>query len=478
MITLREWTQTEWITAGIDMYHVRGDFYSAPGLMPTPNREAMQRAPAWSAHLTHAGLTDVRGAFYDYANARYVLIGTNASSQLSSTYFSSAWSHVGSASAIVAACTTLGGFSMQNVLYYGGYLWLIPDNGRIYQGANYSAALTSFYTCSDARSLAPLGPRIYALRDVQLMRLDSAGTAMENHFNPTPLEIYPLALFPIRDGLAWFCRGNDASLILFHIPGYISGTWVHHMDMVATLPAVRIEQPSSGCLFTLHEGDVYFSPGAYPQPNGKACLDVYRFNGTSIDRVAHVKDALASPAARGLLSWRGELLYYEPYSGDPNVYILAGNHFYPLLPDTAAIPYTATTNPIVASLAGNLIITGSVAGAQGIHHAGSAAYADGYLQTSYLDFDHPGQKKALQRVTLQLDGASATTTLTIRYRKDDSSTWVALGTQTGGADNHLVSNGNGVEFYRIQFKAEIADTNTANQVRLLSLSAHYTIGFS
>ena len=215
MIKLKDWIQDEWSRAGQTVYHKPGDFVRAPGLMPTPDRKALQRAPAWSSLLTHSGLTDVRGAFYDYTNSRYVLIGTDGSSQVASTYFDSSWTHVGSSSTLVAANTTLGGFSMQNVRYYGGYLWIIVDNGRVYRGSSYTAALTSFLTSSDARAMAGLGGRLYLVRDVILSRLDAADSAFETHYNPTPLETYPLALLPIRDGLAWFCRGRDSSLHLF-----------------------------------------------------------------------------------------------------------------------------------------------------------------------------------------------------------------------------------------------------------------------
>jgi hypothetical protein len=247
--------------------------------------------------------------------------------------------------------------------------------------------------------------------------------------------------------------------------------------MVATLPNVKIEQPSCGCLFTNHEGEIYFSPGAYSLPNGSAALDVYRFAGNSIDKVAHIPDALASPAARGLTSWRGELLYYEPYSGDPNVRIMIGDRFYSFLPDTAANPYTATSNPIVASLAGELVITGDVSGTEGIHRAGSGAYADGYAVSSWLDMGHPGQEKRLQRITVHLDTATANTAITLKYRTNGGTSWTQAATQTG-ATPYLIADNIGVDFYTLQIRADLADTSTTTQIKILSWSVHYTIGES
>jgi hypothetical protein len=193
--------------------------------------------------------------------------------------------------------------------------------------------------------------------------------------------------------------------------------------------------------------------------------------------VAHIPDALASPAARGLTSWRGELLYYEPYSGDPNVRLMVGDRFYSFLPDTASIPYTATTNPIVASLAGELIITGDVSGTEGIHHAGSSAYADGYAVSSWLHCDHPGQEKRLQRIAVHLDTATANTSITLKYRVNGATSWTQAATQTQ-ATTYLVADNIGVDFYTLQIRVDLADTSTTTQIKILAWSVHYTIGES
>ena len=68
-------------------------------------------------------------------------------------------------------------------------------------------------------------------------------------------------------------------------------------------------------LFVLHGDELYFSPGYYTRMDSEVALNVYSFNGSRAEHVCEVRhDANAGgsgyPAAAGLLSYRGELVYY------------------------------------------------------------------------------------------------------------------------------------------------------------------------
>ena len=179
-VIAKEWIQREWIQSQVGLYHNRGDFYNLSGLSPDIIREALKRSPAWSAHLPHTGLTAVKGMFYDENRDRYVLLGTNAASHLASTYFSSAWSHVASTYELSAATSGLTGLSMRNVVYFGGYLYVIGANSHVYRGASYTSGLTDFYATADAVCLAPLGGRMYMASTYgKIWRLNDANTAFE-----------------------------------------------------------------------------------------------------------------------------------------------------------------------------------------------------------------------------------------------------------------------------------------------------------
>jgi hypothetical protein len=220
-VNVKEFVQNHWETAGVNIYREVGDFYSIDGFMPTPDRRGLQRAPAWAARQTSVGFTEIRGAFWDHANATIVFIGTNTSSHLSACNAPiSTWSF-SAITELSTATSNAGGLIGRNYAWWGGDLYVIGADKKVYRGSAYDSALAAFYSTADAQLLAPYGDRMYMATEAgDILRLNDADTAFEAHYTPVgDLDIrylcgyrnYLYAVSQDLDGTLYILRIDSAS---------------------------------------------------------------------------------------------------------------------------------------------------------------------------------------------------------------------------------------------------------------------------
>lgn len=475
-VTVKEWVQREWTQSQVDLYDDKGDFYNLSGLSPHITRRTLKRSPAWSSHLTHPGLTAVRGMFYDENNDRVVLLGTNAASHLASVYFNSSWTvssvyELTTATSNVASGTSAR--SMRNVAFFGGYLYVIGADSHVYRGASYTSALSDFYSTPDAVCLAVLGGRIYLAHTYGKISRHANWSAFETHFDSIA-NFYPLFMTGFRGYLLIVGKQDDGSIHLYSLPQTPNGLSPSSLREIAALPSSSANYPSYGSLFAVHEDKLYFSPGRYTNPDGTKIIDIYRFDGSRIQRIARVPDSVTSPGAAGLMHWRGELLFYAPSgSGTQNYKMLVGDQFVDAIPGTINV---TGLSAIAATLGGELVTVGLDGSSnEGIHHAGESALQDGHLVTARLDMDHPGLQKRLDRIVVLLDGAATDFKVVIKYRIDDATSWTTA--TTGNNTRRAVASDIATHFYTLQLRIELDDdTGVGDQdIRILAVSALYSI---
>jgi hypothetical protein len=281
----------------------------------------------------------------------------------------------------------------------------------------------------------------------------------------------PQAFIPYRGYGLMIVRSAEGRMIFIRVP--LDTSTRYFQEITSLLEPASL--PASGCLFCLHGDEVYFSPGYYDRPGGQVALNVYSFNGSRIERVteiAHDPNAGGSgfPAGAGLLSWRGELLYWAMEGTAQTFKILRGGKFTEF-PSLAA---TATTNPFAAVVGGHLIATADDTN-EGIHYLQDAALDDAYVVTSKLDMGRPGKEKRLERLTVLVDDHASGFKPTIKYRTDDATSWT---TAVAGNNSRRVSVGSlGVNFYTLQLQILLDDDTGSNEdIRLEALSVIYSIG--
>lgn len=473
-VTVKEWVQREWTRSRVDLHDRQGDFYNLSGLSPDTTRRTLRRSPAWSSHLTHSGLTAVKAMFYDENNDRYVLLGTNAASHLASTYFSSAWSHVGSTYELSTATSGPGGLSQRNAVYFGGYLYAIAANGHVYRGASYTSGLSDFYNSTDAVCLAVLGGRIYLAHTYgKISRLNDAGSAFETHYDSIA-NFYPLFMTAFRGYLLIVGKQYDGTLHLYRLPQSAAESNPAFLHEIARVPAASANYPTYGCLFALHDDKLFFSPGRYANPDGTKVIDIYSFNGSQVKRIAQIPDSVASPGAAGLIHWRGELLFYAPAgTGTQNYKMLISDQFVDAIPGTINV---TGLSAIATNLGGELVTVGLDGSSNhGIHHAGGAALQDGHLITSRLDMDHPGLQKRLYSITVLLDGNATDFKIVLKYRVNDDTSWTTA--TTANDTRRAIASDIDTHFYTLQVRIELDDDTGAGDqdIRILSTSVVYTL---
>lgn len=473
-VTVKEWVQREWTQSRVDLYDREGDFYNLSGLSPNITHRTLKRSPAWSSHLTHSGLTAVKAMFYDEALDRYVLFGTNAASHLASTYFSSAWSHVATTWELSAATSGPGGLSMRNVAYFGDYIYVIGADSKVYRGTSYSGGLTEFYGTADAVCLGILGGRMYVAHTYgKISRLDDDNLDFEDHYDSIA-NFDPLFITGFRGYLLIVGKQRDGSIHLYSLPQTPIGLAPTSLREIAALPSENSDFPATGPLFAVHQDKLYFSPGRYLNPDGANAVDIYSFNGSQIKRIAQLPDTAASPITAGLVTWRGELLFYAP-TGDAtqNYKMLVGDQFVDAIPGTINV---TGLSAIAANLGGELVTVGLDGSSNhGIHHAGGSSLQDGHLVTARLDMDHPALQKRLDRIVVLLDGAETDFKVVIKYRTDNATAWTTA--TTGNNTQRAIASNIGAHFYTLQLRIELDDDTVAGDqdIRILAVSTLYSI---
>lgn len=468
-VKVQEFTMRDFTRPGVELYHTKGDFHSASGLYTDP-QGLLRRAPAWSAHVAHAGLTNVRGLFYDHDNARYVLVGTNASSHVATAYFNTAWS-LSAITDMSSAIATLGGASMRNCIFFGGYLYVIGSNRYVYRDTTgYSTSFASFYTGGDADVLASAGDRVYMITTAgTIYRLaDDAGSFVA-YINPV-VDFKPLFATPYRSYLAILGQHRNGRMTIFRVP--LANASGLTLDEVASLDLAAPNPPTYGCLAALHEDKIYFAPGPRQEPNGTYTLDVYVFNGSFLQPAGQIRNAPAATATQGLTSWRGQLIYYGLTStSDQVIKILVGDDFVDFVP-SASIDCSQTA-PLLAVLGGDLIVTAMDTTTQGIHHAGRTTLADAYFISSKLDFGQPGRQKRLEQLSVILDNAATDFNVIIKYRTDDTTAWTTATTADGSRIVRI--GGLGVTFYTLQVRVDLDDdTGSDTDARIAAVDVIYS----
>ena len=472
-IAVKEWVQDAWLRPGVELWRKNGDFLEVSNLIPTRDGLQLVRTPAWSAQVRTDtnGLTDVRGAFFDADNDRIVLVGADGSGDLASAYLSSAWS-LSSNTTLNSTPTNLGGCSMRNVAWFGGVLYAVGSNGKLYSGSSYTGALTSFNANTWHHSLAPIDERLYSC--------SVAGRIDMTNYDNSSLTVYDA---PINDlGTPMFFSGyrgygllitQDAEGLIRCIRVPLDASTKYFQELT-TLHEYGV-LPDYGSLACFHDDEIYFSPGYYTRMGSENALNVYAFNGSYARHVAEIRHdpntgGSGFPTAAGLLSWRGELLYYA-MEGTAQIFkVLRGERF----AEFATLSATASAQPFAAVVGGHLIATADDTN-EGIHYLQDTAADDGYVITPRLDMGSPGREKRLSRIAVLLSDAATSFGCKVEYRVNDTAAWTSGGTDSNTQRAEVSDLG--VSFYTLQVKVTLDDDTGSNEdIRIDALSVIYSIG--
>jgi hypothetical protein len=467
-MSVKEWVQREWTHPNVDLYAEKGDFSSMAAFMPSPNKRELQRAPSWTGFLQYpADFGRVLGGFYNQALDAFVLVG-----QLTSN------NHLASANIIyptfsgphtlIASALSLGGAHKQNLLWWGDKLYVIASDGNVYYGSSYTSTLASTYAGGDAHILLPVADRLFMISTAGVVtRFTNPGFQTFYTFYPaTPLDVIHVLAY--HGYLMVFARGNDGSHFVHRLGDY-KPTALHQ---ITAMPYTTGEYTTYDSMFALHNDKVYFSPGLYTAVDQVTkTIDIYSFNGASVDHVSRIGPITSMPTAMGLVEWRNQLLFYALVDGEQQFKILINDRdFTDFAPNTAIL----LTGGDAYSAGGELGMTIESGGNDGITYlVGSGGST---LTTSYLDLGHPGILKNVIHITAILDDSMASFNVKLEYRTDDTAGWTtAINTSQ---TKHVQSAAINVEFYRIQIKITYDDQTVAGgqDVRLQSLSMVYNIG--
>jgi hypothetical protein len=472
MIKQAEWTQSLWKTPGVSLQADKGDFFELSNLRVSDDRRQLLRVPAWASQVTtdDNGLADVQGMFYDHANSRVVLLGTDGSSDLSSAYLDSSWT-LSANTQLHATPTNLGGLSMRNFSWWGGYLYLVGSDQKIYSGTAYDGALTQFDATTTHRILTHIDEHVYVVHDDgQIQHTNSDHSSFS--WSADPESTIDVRWFgPFRSyGLA-IARNAIGGLDFYRVELDVNNDYFNH---IAGLEDAGTE-PSYGCLYVLHNDHIYFSPGYTNTAESQIRLNVYRFTGSRVEYVGHITHdpntgGSGFPTGAGFISWRGELIYYALEGTSQTFKILHGDRFH----DFPTLSATATSYPIAAAC-GPILVANSGGGNEGVNYVQDATFSDGYVITSRLDMNAPGRQKRLESLTVLLNDAASNFKPIIKYRTDDSTSWTTA--VTGNNSRRVTVADLAVTFYTLQIRVDLDDDTASNKdFRIDAISALYSIG--
>lgn len=469
----KEWVTSEWTRPGVELYRQAGDFAELSGLLVDRTGRELMRSPGWSAQVnTPANFAPVPlgGSFYDGPNQRWVLIGTDATN-IVSCLFNQSWVLTDVNYTLVASKTNLGGLVLQNIVYFGGNLYVIDSAGDVHRGASYTAGLASFYASSDAQVLAVVGDRVYMASTAGVIyRLNDGDTAFEAYLTPTvAMNIRYMAAF--RGYLLVAAARGDGGLSLYRV----SLPTATQLQEVARVPgivdffsAVRVEAP-----YVVHNDKFYALTGRYDNPDGTDFVDAWEWNGSQLRRISQISGADVAYISVGLLSWKHHLLFYasqsEVASASHMVKMLIGNGFVDFLPLTSTTVYYH-----VNALASDVLFLTKTGDNYGVVHAGEATLMDGYLVTSSFDAGSPFREKLLNSITVLLDGKTTSFKIPVKYRVNDNTGWTLA--TTGDGNRRVSIGGLGVSFYNLQLRIDLDDDTGANtDHRILAVSVMYSM---
>jgi hypothetical protein len=346
------------------------------------------------------------------------------------------------------------------VAYWGGYLWVIDDDGDVHRGASYTSALSSFYTGGDALILMPMNDRMFLATDSgEILRLDSGNSQFDSYHDPAAT-LNPIYLTPFRQYMTVVNKGDDDQINIFRLPDYAA----HGLHQLGHVPSPA-HFSDHGCPVMLFQDEIYMLTYQQRQPGDLYDIDVYAFNGHETKRVARLtgRPAFPSPSAVGLLVWHDKLLFYDldtTGASGHDVLALVGDRFVDFAP-TGDIGGNGQITPWIGSLGDYLVCT-HYAGGDGVYYAHRKTLQDGYLETAYLDMHQPGREKRLEQITVLLDGEAASFKVNVKYRVDDATGWT---TALSGADDTRTVRATaiGVPFYLLQVRVELDDDTGNNE---------------
>jgi len=468
----------------MNVYRNPGDLYSLTALLPDEHG-LLKRMDAWSSPVDlGTGIVKIRGGFWDDANNRYVILGqdTTPATKLVLTYFSSSWVIKGTVYDVTAATTGLGGKDQMNVAYWGGDLYVIGADSKVYRGSDYTAGLAAFYATADAWLLFATGDRMYMVTTSGLVyTLNDADSAFVLHYQPTGAMDIQYAT-PFRGYLLLFARGDDGTMSIHRLPDAATDV-PKAMQELAHVPGSG-DLPDYGLLFTNHQDKVYFSPGRLPRFDSNRDIPIYSFNGSQITRAAIVTaTAVAASEAVGLASWQDNLLFYAlDTGGDQVLKVMVGDGWADL--PTVSPAVTASYVPWIGVMGtSEIAMSGNDAGAgEGVYHVGgthevaNTDLADGTLITAWMDMGFPGKEKYLNSITVLLTAANANVEPEVYYRVNGATDWTTATTTANvtraNAENLKTS------FFTLQVRVIIDDNNaTASKqdIRIDTMSVRYSI---
>jgi len=471
-IKLKQLTQSEWITPDVTLYTKTGDFSQLTNLTPSADRRQLRRLPAWSAQVRTDtnGLVSVEAIFYDAANSRTVIIGGDGGSNLLSAYLDSTWT-LSNNTTLHATPTGLGGLSCRNLVYWGGYLYLIGSDQKVYRGTTYAAALAEYDASTNHRILIAVDEDVYVVKDNGTIEKTNSDATAFNTYVDAKHDYNIRALIPFRSYALVIARHPTGSLDFYRLE---LGVSTRYFNQITSLHVGGTE-PSYGSLYTIHDDHVYFSPGYLNATGSQIMLPIYQFNGSWIEHVTNIQHdpntgGSGFPTGAGLLSWRGKLIYYALEGTSQIFKALHGDKFI----DYPALTATATSTPIAANAGGTLVTVADDTN-EGVHYLQDSTMADADLITSWYDMDSPGKEKRLEAFTVVLSDKATSFTIRPYYRLNPGDSWTALTTAT---NDHLATDTDlGISFYTIQFKVTLDDDTGNNEdIRIESISAIYAMG--
>ena len=491
-VELKEWTQHEWTHPGRSLYRYKGDFYDLSCLMRDA-KGRLRRCPAFSSYVEIAsGFDDLIGVWYNEDTAHWHVLGTY-NSMITTIATDDDWDEletVGNIQNLLAAIDTLGGLIGRNYSFWGGDLYIIGDDKKVYRGspALGQAYLSELDGGGDVVLLCPYGDRMYAATETgTIMRLTDADDGFDDFYDPVG-DLQVVYMAGIKEYLAVVTIDPTGNLIIHKLDPTTAPTKV--LDELGSLD---FGTPSTNGAFFVTVGDnIYLSPGSQLMPDDQVEIPIYRFNGSRENDaiISHVTTLVletgtgygagyTADTSVGLLNWRGRLVLYtlpNP-SGSAvthTLHVLTGDGFTTLATTTCS---AAMTTPIAVTAGGEIIVGNEDGGSEhGFKHFGnSGGLQDGYLQTSYLDMGSPGKEKRLNRISVILNDEATGFKIVIKYRTDDTTSWTTA-TTANGTRHATIDITAPNTFYTIQLKIELDDDTGNNEdIRIDALSVIYSI---
>jgi len=359
-------------------------------------------------------------------------------------------------------------------MHRNGYLYFIDVNKKVNRGVSYNSSPSIIYSTTDARALFSHNDRAYlATNSGQILRLNSGNTAFEAYYTPlNPINIIWIGAY--RGYIVIFAKTDNGTTVLHKLTNAPELLTITEIDTGSRLFYRNTAQPGDK-LFALYKDAIYFSPGRTENVDGTHTINIFTFNGSSVEHITQIPDSITTPAFAGFLVWRNKLIFYQLRGTEAeNTFKLLVRDQFTTLPSLTPNPQGAA--PAIASILGNLYVRTENAYKEGYYTLGNDNLQNGHLITSYLDLKYPNQQKYLNKITVLTDQAQENLSTVIKYRINDELAWTTLTTATN-TRYASAQPASPTRFYTIQIRVDIND-GSANKhnVRILSVSLQCTVG--